>query len=268
MKSADTLVCCGLDPDIPKFPKEIREKKISSEEKTLAFLMGAIDSTAAHVCAYKIQKAFFDIMPNGHDVLKSIIEYVHRNYPEIVVFVDCKIGDIDNTMDVYGLNLFEVLRADGVVVNPYMGDDAVSSLAAYKEKSILVLAKTSNPGGGIVQDVMLKNGQLLWEYMLSLILGRWNRNKNTIPILSSTAQMDMKYLRKMIPDHTPVFLAGVGVQGGDESSLKLLLNSEGIGVIINSSRGILYKRYRGLDWKTSIGRAAKELKERLNKQRQ
>lgn len=266
MKTHDTLVCCGLDPDLKKMPLELVGKKISDEEKVLEFLQAVVDVTVPHVCAYKAQKAFFDVLVGGHDVLKKLIDYIHSTYSGVPVIIDCKIGDIENTMEAYVRSLFGLLQADGIVVNPYMGDDVMLPLAELADKSIVVLAKTSNPSGGIVQDVELQNGQPFWRYILDLVVNRWNRNTNMVPVLSSTVGLNMAEIRPLIPDKMPILLAGVGAQGGNYADLRNLLNSEDIGVFVNSSRGILYPQSQK-SWQVAIEEAVVGLKEALNKER-
>ena len=266
MKSHDTLLCCGLDPDLKKMPSEITEAKASDEEKVLSFLRTAVDVTASHVCAYKVQKAFFDVLDGGHEVLKELIGYIHTSHAGIPVIVDCKIGDIDNTMAAYIHNLFAVLRADGIVVNPYMGDDVMMPLAEFTDKAIVVLAKTSNPSGGIVQDVMLQNGLPLWRHILDLVVNRWNNGKNIVPVLSANAEFNVPEIRSLIPDDMPILFAGVGAQGGSYASLRQLLNSDGLGVFVNSSRGILYPKSQN-QWRNAIEEAAVKLKNTLNQER-
>jgi orotidine-5'-phosphate decarboxylase len=267
MKSHDTLLCCGLDPDLKKMPFEIVGKNISDEDKVFIFLQLVVDFTAQHVCAYKAQKAFFDVLSGGHDVLKKLIDYIHKTHPGIPVIVDCKVGDIENTMTAYIENLFGLLKADGIVVNPFMGDDVMMPLIELSDKSIVVLVKTSNPTGGIVQDVVLQNGTTLWHYMLELVVNRWNRNQNMIPVLSATAGLDMAPIRMIIPDGMPILLAGVGAQGGGHESLSGLLNSEGIGVLVNSSRAILYPPKSQQPWQMAIQLATIETKNALNEAR-
>lgn len=266
MKSHNTLLCCGLDPDLKKMPFEIVGKNISDEDKVFEFLQSVVDITAPHVCAYKVQKAFFDVLSGGHDVLKKLIDYIHETHPGIPVIVDCKIGDIENTMTAYIENLFGLLKADGIVVNPYMGDDVMIPLIEFSDKSIVVLVKTSNPAGGIVQDVVLQNGTTLWHYMLELVVNRWNRNQNIIPVLSATVGLNIGEIRQIIPDTMPILLAGVGAQGGSYENLRSLLNSDGIGVFVNSSRDILYPKSQQ-HWQIAIEKAALGLKEALNNER-
>lgn len=266
MKTYDTLLCCGLDPDLKQIPFEIMSKNISNEEKVLDFLRIVVDITAPYVCAYKVQKAFFDTLPGGHEVLKELINYVHLLYKGIPIIIDCKIGDIDNTMTTYLYNLFDVLQADGVVVNPYMGDDVMLPLAKCTDKAIVVLAKTSNLTGGIVQDVMLKNDWPLWRYILDLIVNRWNTGENMIPVISSTANLNISAIRSAIPDKMPILLAGIGAQGGSCVNLHQLLNSEKVGVFVNSSRGILYSK-KQKQWRVAIKDSAIDLKDILNNER-
>lgn len=267
MRVHDTLLCCGLDPDLKKMPPEITGGNTSDEEKVLIFLRGVINVTAPHVCAFKAQKAFFDVLTGGHDVLKKLIDYIHTSNPGIPVIVDCKIGDIENTMEAYIQNLFGSLQADGIVVNPYMGDDVMFPLIELADKSIVVLVKTSNPSGGIVQDVVLQDGQPLWRHVLNLVVNRWNRSENMIPVLSSTVEHNMEELRAIVPDKMPILLAGVGAQGGSYVDLRKLLNSEGIGVFVNSSRGILYPQQSQQSWQDAVEKAAVGLKEALNMER-
>lgn len=267
MKTHNTLLCCGLDPDLRKMPPEIIGRKASNEEKVLTFLRGVVDVTVSHVCAFKVQKAFFDMLTGGHDVLKELIDYIHTSNPGIPVIVDCKIGDIENTMEAYIQNLFGSLQADGIVVNPYMGDDVMLPLVELADKSIVVLVKTSNPSGGIVQDVVLQDGQPLWRHVLNLVVNRWNRSENMIPVLSSTVGLNMEELRAIVPDKMPILLVGVGAQGGNPTDLRKLLSSEGVGVFVNSSRGILYSQQSQQSWLSAVEKAAVELKEALNKER-
>lgn len=263
MRTHNTLLCAGLDPDLSKLPRAVLKNSGSAEEKVLAFLQGAVDATGPHVCAFKAQKAFFDILPGGHDVLKEIVAYVHRTQPGVPVIVDCKIGDIDNTMAAYIDNLFGKIQADGIVVNPYMGDDVIEPLIELKDKSVIVLVKTSNISGGVVQDVRLHDGRMLWQYLLDLVVNRWNRNGNMIPVLSSTAGLDMNNIRPLVPDSMPILLAGVGAQGGSYEDLSKLLNLEGLGVFVNSSRGLLYPG-ASESWQAAIEMAAITMKEALN----
>lgn len=266
MKLSDSLVCVGLDPDIIKMPEEIMKGKDRSEEKVFKFLKEVIDITAPHASAYKIQKAFFDTFDQGHGLLKKTIAYIHQKYPDIPAFVDCKIGDTENTMEAYMHTLFDKFKADAVVINPYMGDDTLEPFLLDKNKTAIVLIQTSNPSAQIVQGLRLDNGKPLWEEMLDLALTRWNKNENLIPVLSSNVeQQNYRLIRQKLPNDMPILLAGVGSQGGDPEVLRQLLNSDKRGVFVNSSRGILYP-YDKKDpkWREQILKAVIDLKTTLN----
>jgi orotidine-5'-phosphate decarboxylase len=239
MLRKDSLLCVGLDPDLRKIPLSFCRS--NEGETVLHFLKSVVDVTLDHCCSYKVQKAFFDIISDGHNVLIDLIKYIKKCDPSFPVMLDCKIGDIDNTMSVYFQNVFEHIGADAVVLNPYMGDEVFELLQNYPDKTGVVLVRTSNPGSLIVQDQVLANGNPLWLEILELMLARWSNYGNLMPILSSTVE-DKFYpeARKMIPDQLPILLAGFGAQGGQTSILRDLLNSEGIGVLINSSRGVLF----------------------------
>ena len=268
MAKNDSLACCGLDPDLAKIPAEIAKKRRSDEAKVLAFLREVIDLTGTHVCAYKVQKAFFDVFPRGHALLADTIGYAQENYPNVPVFVDAKIGDIDNTMTAYLHNIFEELGADGVVLNPYMGDDVIAPMEEYADKAGIVLAKTSNAGGGVIQDALLSDGTPFWRYVLGLTVNRWNRAGNLIPVLSSTADIDFDGIRQELPDTMPILFAGFGAQGGSLKHFRQLLDSSRRGVFVNSSRGLLYPyETSDKDWRQKIDAATVSLKETLNTER-
>lgn len=266
MVDTNSLVCVGLDPDITKIPLSILHTNSTIEEQVYSFLTEIITITVPHACCFKVQKAFYDQFEGGHDLLKKTVGYIHQHYPEVPVFVDCKIGDTDNTMKAYMKLLFEDIKSDGVVINPYMGDDVLEPFMLDAHKVAIVLIQTSNPNAKVVQGLQLANGRLLWQEMLSLALHRWNNNKNIIVVLSgNTDSSDYALMRAEIPEETPILLAGIGMQGGDPLILKQLLNSNNRGVFVNSSRGILFP-YDQADtqWKSAVLHAVVELKDLLN----
>lgn len=263
MSDKNSLVCCGLDPDIKRIPDDIFRRYATDETRIMNFLASVIDITIPHVCAYKIQKAFFDSLDNGHRLLKDVVAYI-KSHNSCPVFLDCKIGDIDNTMNAYLYNAFDELQVDGVVVNPYMGDDVLAPFAQLQEKAAIVLVKTSNNGGDVVQNITLPNGQMLWEHILELLVNRWNAASNLIPVLSSTANLNYS-IRSVIPNDMPILLAGFGAQGGDTYHMKALLNKENSGVFVNSSRGLLYPYAKSdNDWTQKIENAVLTMKNQLN----
>jgi orotidine-5'-phosphate decarboxylase len=266
MRQVDSLVCVGLDPDPVKIPLSIMNCVKRAEDGVLSFLSQVVDITHPHVCCYKIQKAFFDQFDQGHCLLKNIVSYIHETYPGIPVFVDCKIGDTDNTMQTYMHILFNQMHIDGVVINPYMGDDVLEPFQKDPQKVAIVLVQTSNPNGKVVQELKLANGRMLWEEMLDLTVTRWNQNKNLILVLSSNTSMNnYTHIRELIPQDMPILLAGIGSQGGNPAILKQLLNDNQRGVFVNSSRAILYPYSpENRLWKDEVLKAAVALKMHLN----
>lgn len=266
MDERNTLVCAGIDPNPKRFPEEIRGLDLPVEEQTREFLRRYIEIVAPHACAFKAQKAYFDVLPQGHELLQETIDHAHRY--EVPVIVDCKIGDIDETMKAYRRNLFDVLGADGVVVNPYMGDDVMLPLAEHPDKAVVVLVKTSNPGGSIVQDLRLASGGPLWREMLELTVGRWNASSNMIPVVTSTQETPLADIRAAIPADMPVFFAGVGAQGGSLNGIADLLDARGRGVLVNSSRGLMYpESSHGEHWTDAVHRSVVDFQSSLNAHR-
>ncbi len=265
MVKNDSLICVGLDPDWLKMPKEYTGDSAieNREEKIYDFLTTIVDITGEGVCSYKIQKAFFDLYPQGHSLLKNIIQYIHLKYSDIPVFVDCKIGDIDNTMEAYGSLIFDELDADGVVLNPYMGEDVLNIVRNRPEKAGIVLVKTSNDSS--VQDLPALDGRKMWEHVLDLTVNEWNTAHNLIPVLSSLAEYSTSP-RSSIPDDIPILLAGYGAQGGDAANITDFLDSKKRGVFINSSRKILYPySTEDKNWRDNVAVELNRMKDEVNK---
>lgn len=269
MIAANTLVCVGLDPDVTKIPLSCIKSGDTSEDSIYSFLTQIIDITAPYACSFKLQKAFYDQFDSGHELLRKTVAYIHETQSEIPVFIDCKIGDTDNTMKAYMHLLFEDINADAVVINPYMGDDVLEPFIQDANKVGIILIQTSNPNAKVVQELCLSNGKKLWEQMLDLTITRWNKNRNLMIVLSSnTDTQDYIAIRKQIPQDMPILLAGIGAQGGNPDILKQLLNENKRGVFVNSSRGILYPYHRSNEqWKDAVLKSVIELKDTLNMMR-
>ena len=259
----NTGVCIGLDPDIDKLPSILRT---SDPEKDIKyFLENIVDATAYVASECEIQKTFFDLYDTSSSLLQDIVEYIHQSVPKVPVIVDCKAGDINNTMTQYGKLIFDKLGADAIVVNPYMGDDVFAGLEKYSDKGIAVLVRTSNKGASDVQDVLLADGNPLWKHMFDLVVNKWNPYGNMIPVLSGHANLEG--LRNEMPDSMPVLYAGVGKQGGNLRGINYLVNSNNSEVIVNSSRGILYgSNIDDPQWKNSVKDRALELEQEIRRE--
>lgn len=209
------FVCVGLDKGDFQFDKKV------------------IDQTADLVCCYKPNIAFYEA--EGLDGLKALedsVSYIHQNYPDIPVLIDAKIADVDNTNVAYAKAMFEWLNADAVTVNPYPGKEAFKSFLDKKDKGIFVWIKASSKGASKLQD--------LYPKVAEDIAKNWNMNGNVGVIVGATYPKDLKKVREIVGD-MPILIPGIGAQGGDVKATVLAgLNSKGQGIIISSSRGIIF----------------------------
>lgn len=215
------FVCVGLDSS--DFP----------------LIQNVVDQTHDLVCAYKINSAFFEILgSSGWDSLKKIISHIHENYPEIPVILDCKRGDIGNTNESYAKSCFDDLQADAVTVHPYLGKESLQPIFDRTDKGIFVLVKTSNPGSGEFQD--LKVGDKPLYQVVAEHVKTWNKNGNLAVVVGATYPAEILEVRKIVGD-MPILVPGIGAQGGDlQEIIKNGLNSKKQGLIINSSRAIIF----------------------------
>ncbi|MGM5485413.1 MAG: orotidine-5'-phosphate decarboxylase [Nanobdellota archaeon] len=253
MKTIDKLirpnsgVCIGLDPDPKKYPDEFNQ--YSYDKSTKIFLKEIINITKEFTTAYKIQKAFFDLHKDGDNLIKKITKNIRKENPNATVFMDSKIGDIGNTMKAYLKKHFEDYDCDGTTVNPYMGGDVFKEFKNYPDKSILLLSRTSNESAYSIQDKVVE-GKRLWEHVLEETIEKWDNYGNIIPILSH--HINNTKIREKIGDR-PILYAGIGAQGGDINKAKKLLNSYNSGIIVNSSRGILYPYEKNnINWRNNV----------------
>ncbi|MCL4362453.1 orotidine-5'-phosphate decarboxylase [Candidatus Parvarchaeota archaeon] len=264
VRISNSLVCCGLDPDLERMPDEITNGKNSDFFTVLNFLTHVINITAKHVCAYKIQKAFFEQLDNGMDLLDYVISYIHQKYPHIVIMLDSKIGDIDNTMKAYVNKWFVKEGLDALVVNPYMGEEVLDPFISNPERGAVVLVRTSNPGAATIQSIMTSGGEELWRVVLDWAIKR-NKYNNIMPVLPLTQKLEFSELRKLIPQDMFVLFAGYGAQGGKLDGIQEFLNKDKAGFIINSSRNILYPYEKSdKDWKSKVEEAVINMKDTLN----
>ncbi len=253
-KASDSMVCVGLDPQLDRLPKSIR----ASRKPFLEFNKRIIDATIAHACSYKPQFAYY-AGENRLDELFETMAYLREVAPDRVVILDAKRGDIGSTADQYAREAFEVYQADAVTVNPYMGGDTLVPFTRFAEKGVVVLCKTSNPGSAELQDLVLEKGHPLYMEIAHNAAARWNENNNLALVVGATYPDELARIRSVIGE-IPLLVPGIGAQGGDlEATLKAGLCSDGWGLMINSSRGILYAS-TGDDFAEASGEAASELK--------
>ena len=230
-----SFLCIGLDVDLNKIPPHLLEE----EDPIFAFNKAVIDATHDLAVAYKPNTAFYEAYGiKGWKSLAKTIEYLNDNYPEIFTIADAKRGDIGNTSTMYAKAFFEDLNFDSVTVAPYMGSDSVEPFLAFKDKFTILLGLTSNKGGLDFQGMTNNEGTPLYQEVLKTAL-TWKGNENLMFVVGATKAEYFKSIREIAPDHF-LLVPGVGAQGGNlEDVCRHGLNKD-VGLLINSSRGILY----------------------------
>jgi orotidine-5'-phosphate decarboxylase len=234
IKEKKSFLCVGLDSDIEKIPVHLKEK----DDPVYEFNKAIIDATAKYSIAYKPNLAFYESMGHkGWLSLDKTVQYIKNEYPEIFVIADAKRGDIGNTSKLYAKAFFENSVFDAVTVAPYMGEDSVSPFLSYSEKWVILLALTSNKGADDFQ-YHSENNEKLFERVLR-ISQNWADNKNMMYVVGATRAEMLQDIRKIVPQHF-LLVPGVGAQGGSlQEVAKYGLNKD-CGLIVNSSRGIIF----------------------------
>jgi orotidine-5'-phosphate decarboxylase len=254
----DSLVCVGLDPDVTRFPKHINEL----EHPIFEFNRAIIDSTADLVCTYKPQFAHYAAV-GAESQLAMTIEYIHDRYPGIPVILDAKRGDIGSTAKMYAMEVFERFQADAVTVNPFLGGDSLAPFLDYAQKGVIILCRTSNPGARDVQDLEFQ-GKKLYEIIAAKASSDWNGNKNVLLVVGATYPRELKEIRTIVGD-MPLLVPGIGAQGGDiEAAVSNGQNTKGTGMVVNSSRGIIYAG-SGIDFAKKARVATETLRGEINR---
>ncbi|MBA3724215.1 MAG: orotidine-5'-phosphate decarboxylase [Candidatus Levybacteria bacterium] len=263
IKQNNSLVCVGLDPELSKLPEHI--KKL--ENPQFEFNKAIIDATQDLVCVYKPNPAFYEARGDrGVKELKMTCEYIHATYPEIPVIIDAKRGDIGNTNEGYAQYVFDYLDADAITVMPYMGIESLDAFFARKGKGIIVGCHSSNAGAKEFQEMLMEDGLALYEVVAEELIKQHGKNPNAMMFMGATYPEQLSEIRKIVGNMT-FLVPGVGAQGGDiEAFLSAGLNAELAGLIINSSRGIIFAS-NGKDFAERAREETVKLKEEINKYR-
>jgi orotidine-5'-phosphate decarboxylase len=255
-----SLVCVGLDPETEKLPPHIAQQG----SPIFQFNKAIIDATADLVCCYKPQFAHYAAC-GAEDQLEQSIDYIHRMYPGIPVILDAKRGDVGNTAKQYAIEAFERYSADAVTVNPYLGFDSLEPFLSYENKGVIVLCRTSNPGARELQDLDV-SGRKLYQVVADLAAHRWNERGNCLLVVGATYPQELAEVRAIVGDMT-FLVPGIGAQGGDiEQAVKSGQTASGDGLIISSSRAILYAA-RDESFATAARAATLTLRDQINAHR-
>jgi orotidine-5'-phosphate decarboxylase len=263
IRRADSLVCVGLDPDIAKFPVHLRE--LDAKEAIVRFNAAIVAATRDLVCAYKPNLGFY--VAYGVAGIEALVETRRMIPAEVPVVLDCKVGDLDSTAARYAKGYFEEWGFDAVTVNGYMGEDSLAPFLSYGDRGVLVLAKTSNPGSGDLQDVTVRECDDERPVFLTMVerAGQWNeRYPATVGlVVGATYPAQLAEVRARALE-LPILLPGVGAQAGNvAAAVKAGVDVRGEGLMVSSSRGVIYAG-SGEDFAERAREAAMRLRDEVN----
>jgi orotidine-5'-phosphate decarboxylase len=263
---ADSLVCVGLDPDLARFPRHLRE--LDPAEAIVRFNAAIVEATADLVCAYKPNLGFYvEFGPAG---IEALLQTRRLISPHVPVILDCKVGDIGSTAAAYARGYFGAWDFDAITANSYLGEDALAPFLAYEDRAVFVLCKTSNPGSRDLQDLpvgsTLGGGAPIPLYLaLADLAAAWDgEHAATVGlVVGATYPEELEAVRARCPDQ-PILLPGVGAQGGDlEAAVSAGIDAEGLNLLVSSSRGVTYAS-DGQDFAERAREAALVLREAVN----
>ena len=235
IKRKQSFLCVGLDTDIKKIPQHL----LKEDDPVFAFNKAIIDATADYCVAYKPNLAFYESLgAKGLLAFEKTVDYIRKTYPDQFIIADAKRGDIGNTSEMYARSFFDFMDLDAVTVAPYMGEDSVKPFLIYPEKWVILLALTSNKGSQDFQLTEDKNGERLFEKVLNKSQ-EWANDEQMMYVVGATQGKMFEDIRKYAPNHF-LLVPGVGAQGGSlEEVAKYGMNSQ-CGLLVNSSRQIIY----------------------------
>ena len=265
-EKSNSLLCVGLDPDTHRFPAYLRGKS----DSIYTFCKNIVDATADLVCAFKPQIAYFHAA-RAEDQLEAVCSYIRDKYPDIPLILDAKRGDIGATAQQYAREAFERYNADAVTLSPYLGFDSVQPYLEYQDRGAIILARTSNPGGSDLQFLKVnESGKTLplYQHVAHLVAEKWNTHGQCAMVVGATFPDEIAEVRAII-GNMPLLIPGIGAQGGNvEATVMAGKTADGCGMMINSSRAILYP---GIDENENFAaisrRAAIKTRDEINRYR-
>ena len=258
IKEKRTFLCVGLDTDLKKIPQHLLE----DDDPIFAFNRAVIDATADYCVAYKPNLAFYEAFGvKGMVSFEKTIQYLHQHYPNHFIIADAKRGDIGNTSAMYARTFFEEYNIDSLTVAPYMGEDSVTPFLGYDGHWVILLALTSNKGSHDFQLTEDAQGQRLFEKVLQTSQ-QWGTKDNMMYVVGATQGRMFEDIRRLVPDHF-LLVPGVGAQGGSlEEVCQYGMNAD-CGLLVNSSRGIIYAS-NGEDFAEVAAQKAQELRDQMD----
>lgn len=260
IKRKKSFLCVGLDTDIKKIPEHL----LKEEDPIFAFNKAIIDATAPYCIAYKPNLAFYESMGvKGWIAFEKTVNYIKQNYPDQFIIADAKRGDIGNTSAMYARTFFEELNIDSVTVAPYMGEDSVTPFLTYEGKWVILLALTSNKGSHDFQMTEDKDGERLFEKVLKTSQ-YWGNDEDMMYVVGATQGKMFVDIRKLAPKHF-LLVPGIGAQGGSLEEVCKYGMNETCGLIVNSSRAIIYAD-KTVNFAKTAGEEAKKVQLQMEEQ--
>ena len=256
-RAHDSMLCVGLDPEPAKFPGAWR----GDAARIFDFCAAIVDATRDLACAFKPQIAYFAAQ-RAEDQLERLIAHIHRVAPGVPVILDAKRGDIGATAEQYAREAFERYQADALTLSPFMGFDSIEPYLRYADKGLILLCRTSNPGGSDLQAQVLAGGGMLYEHIARLAAGPWNGGGQLGLVVGATYPEEIARVRAIAPT-LPLLIPGIGAQGGDAEATVRAGWREGGPIIVSSSRAILYAS-AGDDFAAAARRVAQATRAQLN----
>lgn len=261
-RSNQSLLCVGLDPELERLPEDLRALPV--EKGVVHFCRAIIEATAPYASVFKPNLAFFEVLgPAGLVALQEVIRAIPTHIP---VLADAKRGDIGNTARNYAAALFETYGCDAVTINPYLGYDAVAPFLAYRDKGVILLCRTSNPGARDFQDLPVQevDGSVrpLYQVVARRVLN-WNEANNCGLVVGATYPQELQVIRGLCPE-LPILVPGIGAQGGSvEATVPAAVDSQGERAMISVSRAILYADV-GARYAEAAASAARAFRAQIN----
>lgn len=253
--NTNSLVCVGLDSDAAKLPTGVEQ---------LAFNKAVVDATHDLVCAYKPNTAFYEALgAEGIQTLKDTCDYIRGVAPDVLIILDAKRADIGNTNNGYVQFAYDYLGADAITLHPYLGREALEPFLLREDKGSIILCRTSNPGAGEFQDRPV-DGHKLYEHVAKMVAMDWNTGGNCMLVVGATYPEEAAAIRQIVGDGLWFLVPGVGAQGGSvEATMVAAQNSRGDGLIISSSRDIIFAS-SGADFAQAARAKAEALRSEIN----
>ena len=257
IKEKKSFLCVGLDTDLKKMPQHL----LNEEDPIFSFNKAIIDATAPYCVSYKPNLAFYEAFGvKGLISFEKTIKYLKQNYPNHFIIADAKRGDIGNTSAMYARTFFEEYDVDSLTVAPYMGEDSVTPFLGYEGKWVILLALTSNKGSHDFQLTEDTQGERLFEKVLKTSQ-QWGNDENMMYVVGATQGRMFEDIRKVVPNHF-LLVPGVGAQGGSLQEVCKYGMTKDCGLLVNSSRGIIYAS-QGEDFAEAAEKAAEKLQQEM-----